>query len=187
MKRIGILFLMLVMVLVVSDNTFAQSGFYLGFDGGISSQRLDLKDVDFDRNTSFVYGLKAGFKFSIIAIEGQYFQASHDIVLADFPDIGWSDRNVDYNYLGLNGKLFLPVPIIGPYLIFGYGYYTAKIKEIDDDRLARINYGLGVHIKLSRHIAIQGEGRYHGGTFDIDNKDLKIQNFTLTGGVNFFF
>lgn len=175
-------------VLLSSTQLFAQSGLYLALDGGMSSQKLSLPDLDFDRDSTFVYGFRAGFKFLFLAVEGQYFQASHNLTVKDFPDIGWDERKVRYNYLGLNGKLFLPIPIIAPYLMFGYGYYTANIKDIDKDRDTGWNLGVGVQLKLHKHFAVSGEARYHPSTnYSIDKEDVKISSYTLTAGLNFHF
>ncbi len=172
----------------LAGQAYAQSGFYLALDGGMSSQQLSLEEIDFDRNTTFVYGFRAGFKVLFFAIEGQYFQASHNLTLAEFPDIGWDERKVGYNYLGVNGKLFLPIPIIAPYLMFGYGYYTADVKDIDKDKDSSWNVGIGVQLKLHKHFALSGDARYHNSTnYVIDEEEVKIKSYTLTAGLNFYF
>jgi hypothetical protein len=171
--------------LLLAGNAYGQ--FYLGLDGGVSSQKLTLEDVKFDSDTSFVYGLRLGFNFLFLAVEGQYFQVSHNMTLSDFPEIGWGDRNVNYNYLGLNGKLFLPIPIVRPYFILGYGYYTANVKDIGKDSVTDVNFGIGVELKLGQSFGILGEGKYHSGIFAIDESDLAVKNYTLTGGLNFYF
>ena len=165
----------------------AYGQFYLGLDGGVSSQKLTLEDVKFDSDTSFVYGLRLGFNFLFLAVEGQYFQVSHNMTLSDFPDINWGDRNIGYNYLGLNGKLFLPIPFVRPYFILGYGYYTANVKDIGKDSVTDVNFGIGIELKLGQTFGILGEGKYHSGSFAIDESDLAVKNYTLTGGLNFYF
>ncbi len=179
---------LIIAALFFVGQAFAQAGFYLGLDGGVSSQQLSLKEIDFDKDTSFVYGLHAGFKVLFFAVEGQYFQASHNLTLKEFPDIGWDARKVGYNYLGLNGKLFLPIPIVHPYLMFGYGYYTANVKDIDKDKDSSWNAGLGVELKLHKHFSLEGDARYHPTvTYLIDGEEVKIKNYTLTAGMNFYF
>ena len=174
-----------VLSLVLSCAAYGQ--FYLGLDGGVSSQKLSLEDVKFDRDTSFVYGLRLGFNVLFLAVEGQYFQVSHDMVISDFPEIGWGDRSVDYNYLGLNGKLFLPIPFVRPYLVLGFGTFTTKVKDIGKDSVTDLNFGLGVEFKLGQTFGVQGEGKYHSGLFGIDESDLSVKNYTLTGGLSFYF
>jgi hypothetical protein len=171
--------------LLLTGNAYGQ--FYLGLDGGVSSQKLTLEDVKFDSDTSFVYGLRLGFNFLFLAVEGQYFQVSHNMTLSGFPDLNWGDRKVNYNYLGLNGKLFLPIPIVRPYFILGYGYYTTNVKDIGKDSVTDVNFGIGVELKLGQSFGILGEGKYHSGSFAIDESDLAVKNYTLTGGLNFYF
>ena len=182
------LFVLVIVAMLCSSQAIAQSGFYLALDGGVSSQQLSLPDLDFDKDSTFVYGLRAGFKILFFAVEGQYFQASHNLTVKDFPSIGWDERKVSYNYLGVNGKLFLPIPIIAPYIMFGYGYYTANVKDIDKDKDSSWNVGIGVQLKLHKHFALSGEGRYHPSTkYVIDEEDVEISNYTLTAGLNFYF
>jgi opacity protein-like surface antigen len=182
------LYIVVVLVLLSSGQLFAQTGFYLALDGGISSQKLSVPDFDFDSDSTFAYGFRAGFRVLFLAIEGQYLQASHNLTVKDFPDINWDDRKVRYNYLGLNGKLFLPIPIVAPYILFGYGYYTADIKDLDKDRNTSWNVGLGLQIKLHKHFAISGDGRYHPSTeYLIAEEDVKVRSYTLTAGLNFYF
>jgi len=171
--------------LLLAGSAYGQ--FYLGLDGGVSSQNLSLEEMDFDKDTSFVYGLRLGFNFLFLAVEGQYFQVSHNMTISDLPDIGWGDRSVNYNYLGLNGKLFLPIPIVRPYFILGFGYYTTKVKDVGEDSVTDVNFGIGVELKLGETFGILGEGKYHSGIFGIDESDLEVKNYTLTGGLNFYF
>jgi len=171
--------------LLLAGSVYGQ--FYLGLDGGVSSQNLSLEDVKFDKDTSFVYGVRLGFNFLFLAVEGQYFQVSHNMTLSDFPDFNWGDRNVNYSYLGLNGKLYLPIPIVRPYFVLGYGYYTTNVKDIGKDSVADVNLGIGVEFRLGHTFGIQGEGKYHSGIFAIDESDLAVKNYTLTGGLSFYF
>ncbi len=179
--------LVFTVVLSVLLASTAYGQFYLGADGGVSSQKLFLEDVKFDSDTSFVYGLRLGFNFLFLAVEGQYFQVSHNMMITDFPEIGWGDRSVNYNYLGLNGKFYLPIPIVRPYFLLGYGYYTTKVKDIGKDSVTDVNFGIGVEFKLGQTFGILGEGKYHSGLFGIDKSELAVKNYTLTGGLNFYF
>lgn len=165
----------------------AYGQFYLGLDGGVSSQKLSLEDVKFDSDTSFVYGVRLGVNVLFLGIEGQYFQVSHNMTLSEFPDINWGERKVNYNYLGLNGKLFLPIPIVRPYFVLGYGYYTTNVKDIGKDSVTDVNFGIGVEFRLGQTFGIQGEGKYHSGIFGIDEDELAVKNYTLTGGLSFHF
>ena len=175
------------LILVLAAGAFGQAGIYLGFSGGVSSQRLDLEGVDLDRDTSFVYGLQAGVDVLFLGFEAQYLQASHNLFLAEFPEIGWGDRVVDYNYLGLNGKLYLFSTIVRPYLAVGYGYYTLKLKDIDKDTVSSLNFGVGLELKLGKRFALRGEGKYHPHSVEWEEREVKAKNFTLVGGMNFYF
>ena len=186
MKKL--MFIAVIVALLGTGQVFAQTGVYLGLDGGISSQKLSLENVDFDRDTTFMYGFRLGFRVLFFAVEGQYFQASHNLALNEFPDIGWEDRKVGYNYMGLNGKLYLPIPIVAPYLIFGYGYYTTNVKEIDKDRDNSWNAGVGIQLKFHKNFGLSGEGRYHPNThYQIEEEDVKVSSYTLNVGLNFYF
>lgn len=184
-KRFGIVALMT--ILCFTGSALGQVGIYLGLDGGVSSQHLDLDDIEFDRDTTFVYGIKAGIRVLFLGLEAQYFQASHNINVQEFPDFGWADRSVNYNYAGINGKIFLPVPIVSPYLTLGYGTYKVKLEGLDEDKTSNFNFGLGLELKLGRHFALQGEWKYHPSSVNLENEDLKINDHTLMGGMHFYF
>ncbi len=185
MKRLGIVALMT--LLCFSGTALGQVAVYLGLDGGVSSQRLDLDDIKFDRDTTFVYGLRAGLRVLFLGIEAQYFQASHNISVQNFPDFGWADRSINYNYTGINAKIFLPVPIVSPYLALGYGMYRVKLEDLDKDSTSNFNLGLGLELKLGRHFAMQGECKYHPSSVNLESEDLKINDFTLMCGMHFYF
>jgi hypothetical protein len=175
------------LILALAAGASAQAGLYLGMSGGVSSQRLDLQGVDLDRDTSFVYGLQAGVEVLMLGFEVQYLQASHNLALAEFPEIGWGDRVVDYNFLGFNGKLYLFSTLVRPYIALGYGYYTQKLKDIDKDTVSGFNYGVGLELKLGKRFALRGEGKYHPHSVEWEDREVKVKNFTLVGGMNFYF
>ena len=189
MKRAAIGLLGAAILLAVAPAARAQVGVYLGFQGGIASQQVDFEGVDFDRDTTFVYGLRAGVKVLMVSAELQFLQAAHnlntDSVLSPIKD--WDERRIRWNYYGLNVKFQLPFPIVSPYLTGGYGYYGADIDTIGDDRSGGWNGGLGVEIHLGRKLALTGEGRYHRARFNIQNGDLKVGTWTLAAGLNVFF
>ncbi len=189
MKRATIGLLAAAIMLSAAPAARAQLGLYLGFQGGASSQKMSFEGVDFDRNTTFVYGLRAGVKVLMVAAELQFLQAAHnlstDSPLAPLRD--WNDRRVRWNYYGLNVRILLPFPIVSPYLTGGYGYYGADIDTIGDDRSVGWNAGLGLEIPLGRKLALTAEGRYHRARFDIREGDLKSGTFTAAGGLNVSF
>jgi opacity protein-like surface antigen len=189
MKRTAIGLLTAAILLAAAPAARAQVGIYLGFQGGVSSQKVNFEGVDFDRDTTFVYGLRAGVKVLMVAAELQFLQAAHnlntDSVLAPIKD--WDARRVRWNYYGLNLRVLLPFPIVSPYLTGGYGYYGADVDAIGDDRSGGWNAGLGLEVRLGRKLALTAEGRYHRARFDIQNGDLKVGTFTLAGGMNVSF
>ena len=150
----------------------------------MSSQKLDFKDLQFNRDTAFLYGVRAGFRILFFTIEGNYYQAAHNISIAD---IDLDERKVDYNHLGLSLRLFLPIPLINPYLAFGYGRYSANIKDLGDDNNTGFNAGLGLELHLGEKFSILGEGRYNDVGLKIDDDDLKIKDWTFHVGLNFYF
>jgi opacity protein-like surface antigen len=128
--------------------------------------------------------VRAGFRILFFAIEGNYYQAAHNISIAD---VDLDDREVDYNHLGLSLRLFLPFPLVNPYLTFGYGRYSADIKNLGDDSNTGYNVGLGLELHLGEKFSLLGEGKYNHVGLNIENEDLKINDWTLHVGMNFYF
>jgi opacity protein-like surface antigen len=158
---------------------------YLGIQGGLSQQKASFSDIKFDSDTSFLYGAKAGLRFAWFGAELNYFQAAHNINKASLS--GWQDRKVDYNYLGVNLKWFFPILVVSPYLTVGYGYYTADIHDIDKDKNGGFNAGAGVEVMLGKSFALTAEGKYHHVKLDIGDETMSLGNFTMTGGLSFYF
>jgi len=179
--------LALVLLLAITSQAFSQVGFYVGGYLGYSAQKPTFKDVQFTTNTAFVYGLRGGIKFLMLALEINYFAAMHNIEMNDFLLFDWNGRVNDYSYIGLNLKYIFPLLFLEPYLTAGYGYYTADIRQIDKDREGGYNFGAGVEVRLGKRIALQAEGKYHHVRVDISQISVTLGNFTLCGGVNFHF
>lgn len=186
MRKKSILVLVFLFCLFFASDGLARSGLYLGLQGGYSAQKPKLKGVDFNTDTTFVYGLRAGIKILMIGLEASYFQAAHNLDPTDILDIDWGEREVDYNFVGLALKWFLPLVLLDPYVTVGYGYYTADIKDKGKDRNGGYNLGLGLELNLGR-LSLSAEGKYHHVSLDIDEKDFKIGDFTFIGGLNFYF
>ena len=183
-KSFGLILLAMVFLLVSNGN--AKTGFFLGVQGGFSAQKPSLKDIEFNTDTTYLYGLRAGVKVWMIAVEVNFFQAAHDLELKELLTFEWQGRQIDYNFIGANLKYFFPIALFHPYLTFGYGYYTAKIREIDKDTDRGYNFGLGIEIHLGRKISLLAEGRYHRVKLDIDERDLQIGDFTFIGGFSLY-
>jgi|Deesub1362B_J571_1020462.scaffolds.fasta_scaffold00001_643 opacity protein-like surface antigen len=175
------------LILGLTLNLGAQSGFYLGLTGGCSAQKPSLPDFKFDQDTSFIYGARVGLKFLMFAVEGVYFQAAHTLKTEDLSFLSWANRQVDTNFLGLQVKYFMPILMVHPYLSLGYGYFGASIKDIDQDHNGGWNVGAGIEVHLGKKFALLGEGRYFLSHLDISNEEMKFGQFVLTGGINIYF
>jgi len=184
MRKYGIFMLAFALFLGLNKNSSGGEFFYLGLQGGWSSQKLDFRDMEFDRNTAFLYGVKAGIRILSIALEGNYFQAAHNV---DAADVSLDDREVDYNHLGLSLRFFLPFPLVNPYLTLGYGRYSAGIKGLGDDGNSGYNLGLGLELHLGRRLALLGEAKYNTVGLTIEDEDLKVKSYTLHFGMNYYF
>lgn len=189
-KKSAAAVIMVLSLLVSVPRAFGQVGLYAGVFGGYSSQKPSLPDAStlFSTNTTFCYGLRLGLKVLMIDIEGTYMQASHNISWESglLPD--WNGREVDYNYIGVNLKYLLPLPVITPYLTVGYGYYSASIWQIDKGSDGGFNFGGGLEVRLGKKIGIVVEAKYHHATVNLDILDfqLGLGDFTLTGGLNVY-
>jgi opacity protein-like surface antigen len=180
--------LVLVATLAVAAPDAGAGIVYLGLQGGLSRQKASLSGITFDADTSFMYGVRAGVNVLSFAVELNYFQAAHNLVQSGLSVPAWTDREVDYSYLGINVRwIILPLPIVHPYLTVGYGYYTADIHEIDKDRNGGFNFGAGVELMLGKSFSLLAEAKYHRVSLDIDAQKMKLGNFTLSGGLNFYF
>ncbi len=161
---------------------------YLGLEGGVSRQKASFSGIKFDTDTSFLFGARAGVKVLSLAIELEYFQAAHNLFTSGIGVPAWNDRHVDYNHLGVNVRwTILPLPVIHPYLMAGYGSYTADVQDLGKDSNGGFNVGAGVELMLGKSFSLLAEGRYHHVKVNIDDETLKLGNFTLAGGLNFYF
>lgn len=172
---------------VLGPEARAQGGLFVGLHGGWSAQKPSLRDVSFNTDTTFVYGLRAGVKFMMIALEVNYLQAAHNLDVREGLTFGWAEREVDYTYLGLNLKYYFPVLFVHPYVSAGYGNYTADIENVDKDTDKGFNVGLGVELHLGGKFSLLAEGRYHRVKVDIQDRELTLGDFTLNGGINIYF
>ena len=187
MRKRSILILVFLLSFFCVSSVFARNGIYLGLQGGFTAQKPSLKSVEFNTDTTFLYGVRAGVRFMMVALELNYFQASHNLKLADVLSFKWEEREIDYNYIGANFKIFFPMMAVHPYLTIGYGNYTADIKDVDDDKSKGFNFGVGVEIMLGDRFSILAEGKYQSVDFLIDEEKLDIDNYTIVGGVSFYF
>lgn len=186
MKKLTISFMIFMSLTVFTHNVSGQA-FFIGPQLGYSAQKPSLTDIEFSLDTTFLYGLRAGMKAWMFAVEVNYFQAAHNLELKELVTFSWGGKQVDYNYIGLNGKLFFPLAFFHPYVTFGYGYYTADIFEIDKDTNDGYNFGFGVELQIGKHFSLLADGRYHRITVEIEETEFKLENYTLSTGFNFYF
>ncbi len=184
-KTLSIMIILPLLVLVTHN--FARGGIYVGLLGGFSAQKPSLKDVDFNTDTTYLYGLRAGVRFMMVGVELNYFQAAHNLELDDIVGFDWGGRDIDYNYIGLNIKYFFPLMVLHPYITAGYGYYKADIKDVGDDQKRGYNLGVGVELMLGQKFSLLAEGKYNIVNLDIDKRELKLGDFTISGGFNVHF
>ena len=169
------------------SGAYAQGGFFIGIQGGWSSQKPSLKGVEFNSDTTFLYGVRAGVKFMMFAIEANYFQAAHSLEVKELVTFDWNGRDIDYNYLGLNLRVYIPLILVHPYFTVGYGNYSANIKDIGKDKNRGVNVGIGLELHLGDKFSLLAEGKYHRVKVDIDENKLDLDNYTLSGGFNIYF
>jgi opacity protein-like surface antigen len=187
LKKISIFFIALILFLLFTSNSFAQAGIYLGLQAGFDAQKPSLEGVEFNTDTTFIYGIRAGVKFLMLALELNYFQAAHNLSPANNGISDWDNRKVDYSFIGLNLKYIFSILMVHPYLTFGYGYYTADIHEIDKDSNGGYNLGLGIELMLGKKFSLSAEGKYNHVKLYIKDKDFGLGDFTVSGGFNIYF
>jgi hypothetical protein len=186
-KKIFRVFVLTALIAIIVTSANAQAGFFIGIQGGWSAQKPSLDDVKFNSDTTFLYGARAGLKFMMIAVELNYFQAAHNLEVKELLTFDWNEREIDYSYLGLNLRVYIPLILLHPYVTAGYGNYSANIKDVGKDKSRGINIGIGLELQLGEKFSLMAEGKYHRVKVDIEDNDLKLNNYTLSGGINIYF
>ena len=178
---------LMVFCFICVSGTAAKTGFFIGVQGGWSMQKPSLEEVSFDSDSSFLYGARIGVKFLMFAVEANYFQAAHNIVAKELVAFNWDGVDVEYNYLGINARVYIPLVIVHPYFTVGYGSYSANLKDIAKDSNRAVNLGLGVELQLGDKFSLMAEGKYHNVKLEIEGEELGLKNYTLSGGFNLYF
>ncbi len=188
MKKLVLFLACALVVVFLPAKAAASPGFYVGVEGGSSAPDFTIRsltDVNFEGDRAFLYGAKAGLKFLFFAVEGNVLTSSHDIT--SILPTPWESTGVGFTYWGINGKLFLPIPIVQPYIMAGYGTYSVRLDDVGKGSNRGYNVGGGVQVSLGR-LGIFGEGRYHDAKVLIpESGELDISNFTLTLGLLYVF
>jgi hypothetical protein len=186
MKRPVLIGLALIFLFSAAAPAFSQAGFYLGAFAGYSGQKPSFTDVRFDTNTTFLYGVRAGVQVLMFAFEFNYWKAGHNVEMDDFLLFNWDGLESDYSFLGGSVRMMFPFVIFRPFIALGYGSYSLDIRDVDFDRDGGWNFGGGLEVKLGR-LAVIGEGKWHHARFNIDEFEVKVGDFTLSAGLNFYF
>ena len=187
MKKIFVLAFCLLLFLFPCSNIFAQAGLFAGFQVGYSTQKPSFKSIEFNRDDNFLYGLHAGAKFFMFAVEANYFQATHVLKPKESFIFDWAGLKIDYRFIGLNLKYILSLLVLRPYLTVGYGYYTIDIHHVAKAKDKGYNLGLGAELVFGERFSFLVEGKYHHVKLKIQDRTLGFGNFTLSGGMNLNF
>lgn len=162
----------------------AHAQFYLGARGGLSNQNAEAGDLEFNRNSAFLYGVQTGIKFLGLAVEGQFYRADHDFLSENLPsDV---EQEMGYYYLGVNGKLGISLAVIYPYLTVGYGTYSVDLKELGKKSDGSFNVGAGAELTLGK-VGIFGEIRYTDFSVSIEDVIWDFGGVDLHFGLNIHF
>lgn len=157
----------------------AEAGFYIGARGGMSNQSVSSGAIDFNKNSAFLYGAQAGFKFLGLAVEGEYYRAGHDLLSPDSP----SARDMSYHYLGVNGKLGVSLVVVYPYLTVGYGIYSVDLRDLGKDSDRAFNIGAGAEVRLGK-VGLFAELRYTDFSMEISNLEWDFGGVDFHAGFN---
>jgi hypothetical protein len=162
----------------------ANAQFYLGVRGGLSNQNAKSSELEFDRNSAVLYGAQAGIKFLGLSVEGQFYRADHNFLAETLPEN--VEQDMDYYYLGVNGKLGISLVIVYPYVTVGYGTYSVDLKGLGKKSDAAFNVGAGAEVTLGK-VGIFGELRYTDFSVEIENLKWDFGGLDLHFGLNIHF
>jgi len=162
----------------------AKAQFYLGVRGGLSNQNAKSGELEFDRNSAVLYGAQAGIKFLGLAVEGQFYRADHNFLAETLPED--VEQDMDYYYLGVNGKLGISLAIIYPYVTVGYGNYSVDLKNLGKKSDTAFNVGAGAELTLGK-VGIFGELRYTDFSVEVESLKWDFGGLDLHFGLNIHF
>lgn len=189
MKKIMISGLVVAFLLVSVSGLHAQK-VYIGAMAGWTQSELELPDLgseEFGKESSLFYGGRLGLKFSMFAIEAVYVRSDYEIVQTVTGVIDWNGETMEYQFVGVNAKLFLfSLAVFKPYITGGYGIYLTEISNIGKDNEGGYNFGIGLELQFS-NIALVVEGKRRVGNATIDGENLDLGNYSISGGINIYF
>jgi hypothetical protein len=171
--------------LLLAGNAAASTGFYFGPEFGWAGPKFSYTNLDFEGNSAMLIGARAGFKFLFFAVEGNYLTSSHELSSTNNAFL-WEGNKTHIQTLGINGKLFIPFPVIHPYISGGWGSYTVDIDDVGKETNGGYNIGGGLELGLGK-ISLFAEGKYHWVKVDIKGSDLDVSYWAATFGflINF--
>lgn len=185
MKKPLVVLSVVAMGLLLAGNAAASTGFYLGPEFGWAGPSFSYTNLDFKGNSAFLIGARAGFKILFFAVEGSYLTQSHDLI-SDENAFLWEGNKTRLQTLGINGKLFIPFPLIHPYITGGWGSYTVDIDDVGKGTNGGYNIGAGLELGLGK-MSLFAEGKYHMVTVDIKGSDLDVSYWAATFGFHINF
>lgn len=165
---------------------------YVGVQGGLSNENASVEDgfgkIDFNEDSTVLYGGQVGIKFLSIVVEGQLYRTSHSLLASN----GSSEDSydLDYYYLGVNGKFGVTIAIVYAYLTAGYGTYFVDIKSLSSDTWSgsdkTVNIGAGVELSLKK-VGVFAEVKYIDFSLDIEDLKWDFGGLNLHFGLNYRF
>lgn len=190
MKKRAPVVLIAVAVIMAAAAGPARAQLYIGVRGGVSNQEVSRKTgglttIKFDKDSAVLYGGQIGLKLWAFAVEGEFYRADHTL-LSGNSSIPSSGVDMGYDYLGVNGKLGLPLVVVFPYVTVGYGRYSADLKGFGKDSTPAVNMGAGAELDLGG-LGVFGEVRYTDFGFKLDDQDWDFGGVELHFGLNIHF
>lgn len=174
------------LLLLIIASVPAGADFYIGARGGLSNENVSAGQLKFDRDSSFLYGGQVGFRFHATAVEVQFYRASHTMSYKTPFLFIHVPQDISYYFLGINGKLGIPLSIVYPYLTVGYGTYNVDLKNIGKKSDMSFNVGAGAELSIGK-LGIFAEIRYSDFSTDFPNQKWDLGGLDLHAGINIHF
>jgi hypothetical protein len=188
MKKVAVLTCVVLVFLSFGGEALAQE-FYIGIKLGLSDQipKFEGEDIDYQVDTRTLYGFRLGLGTERAALELSYHQADHFLEAKSEVEAALERLKLNFNWTGLNLLVFLPVPVVEPFMSAGYGTYGIRLGDLEKDRSWGWNLGLGAAARLGRSFSIGIEGRYHKVKFTLDERSLDLSDWAGNVSLNFHF
>jgi opacity protein-like surface antigen len=189
MKRKTLAVVIAVAVILAASAVPGRAQLYIGVRGGLANQNASLNgslgDIKFDKDSAALYGGQIGLKFSLLAIEAEYYHSDYDLMSGNsaIPSGGVA---MDYDYVGVNGKLGIPLVVVYPYITVGYGMYSTDVADFGKDSDTGWNAGAGVELKLGA-VGLFGELRYSDFSVVLEEQNWDFGGLEFHFGLNIHF